>query len=153
VVVHAGDEKIAEAISDGEGKFTFEKLPAGSYQVDASLDGFESVKRAVTIAAGGPADLALDLPIAAVSEKIDVVASSPDSPSNVAAAETISSSVIEGLAPGGGVQSGLRLLDTVIGTPAGESIDGGRPDQSGFQIGAATLVDPATNIARVWLPS
>jgi hypothetical protein len=40
----------------------------------------------------------------------------------------------------------------VIEVPGGDSIDGGRPFQAGLQIGAATLVDPATNVARLSLP-
>ena len=77
-----------------------------------------------------------------------VVASGP-----LAAAETVSNTQTQWLAPGGSVQSALRLLSSVIATPAGESINGGRPDQAGFQIGASSLVDPSTNLARIWLPT
>ncbi len=41
----------------------------------------------------------------------------------------------------------------VIEVPGGDSIDGGRPYQAGMQVGAATLIDPATNLSRMPLPA
>ena len=157
VLVHnAAGVQLAEQVSDETGHIKIGDLPPGVYRVTASLDGFEPVERRVTITPGSVVTISIDLPIAAVSERVDVVAvASPvvSTTGTLAATETVSNAQTQSLAPGGNVDSTLRLLATVIATPAGESIDGGRPDQSGFQIGAATFLDPATNLARLWLPT
>jgi len=154
LVRNAGGEQLAEQVSDGEGHIKIGDLPAGVYRVNASLDGFESIERPVTIVPGGVVTISIDMPIASVSESVDVVASADVVASGpLAAAETVSNTQTQWLAPGGSVQSALRLLSSVIATPAGESINGGRPDQAGFQIGASSLVDPSTNLARIWLPA
>jgi len=154
VVRDAGGRQLAEQISDGTGHVRITDLPPGAYRVTASLDGFESVERPITVA-GGVVALAIDMPIAALSERVEVVAASPviSTSGTLAASETVSKDQTQTLAPGGSVDSALRLVATVIDTPAGESIDGGRPDQAGFQIGAATFVEPGTNLSRIRLPT
>jgi hypothetical protein len=155
LVRNAAGEQLAEQVSDETGHVKIGDLSAGAYRLNASLDGFESVERPVTIVLGSVVTISIDMPIAAVSERVDVVASSPvvSTSGTLAATETVSNAETQSLAPGGNVDSRLRLLADVIATPAGESIDGGRPDQAGFQIGAATFLDPATNLSRVWLPT
>ena len=93
--------------------------------------------------------------ISSIAETVDVVASPAiaETTGTLGSSETVSNRQTQWIAPGGGVQSSLRLLSTVIGTPSGESINAGRPHQAGFQISAATMVDPANNLARAWLPS
>jgi hypothetical protein len=155
LVRNGGGEQVAEQVSDETGHIKIGDLRAGVYRVIVSLDGFDSVERQVTLVPGSVATVSIDMPIAAVSERVDVVASSPivSTSGTIAATETVSNTQTQSLAPGGSVDSTLRLLATVIATVNGESIEGGRPDQAGFQIGAATFLDPATNLARIWLPS
>ena len=154
VVRNADGQQLAEQSSDGTGHVRIADLPAGAYRVTASLDGFESTERPVTVGSG-VVTVAIDMPIAALSERVDVVAASPviSTSGTLAASETVSNKQTQTLAPGGSVDSALRLVATVLDTPAGESIDGGRPDQAGFQIGAATFVEPGTNLSRIRLPT
>jgi hypothetical protein len=153
LVRRANGEQVSEQVSDSEGRIKIAGLGPGVYRVAASLDGFEPVERTITIGAGA-VTLTIDMAIASVSEHVDVVASPVVSTSgSLAAAETVSNTQTQWLAPGGGVQSSLRLMPSVIATTSGESINGGRPGQAGFQIGAATFVDPTTNVARIWLPT
>lgn len=154
LVRRANGEQVAEQVSDSEGRIKIGELAPGVYRVAASLDGFDAVERTVTIGAGTSVALTIDMAIASVSEHVDVVASPVVSTSgSLAAAETVTNTQTQWLAPGGGVQSSLRLLPSVIATSSGDSINGGRPGQAGFQIGAASFVDPSTNVARVWLPA
>jgi hypothetical protein len=148
------DQQVAEQISDEQGHFTLTGVPAGRYRVRASLDGFQTTDAAVTVARGQVASVTIDLPIAALSETVDVVAASPviAASGTMASSDTVSSTQAELLAPGDGVQSTLKLLSSVIQQPGGASIDGGRPDQVGFQIQAGSFVDPATNLSRLSLP-
>jgi hypothetical protein len=148
-----GGEQIAQDVSDGQGHVTVHGLPPGIHRVSASLDGFDPLERTVTVNSD-VVTLALDLAIAAVSERVDVTPSPAVSESgSLAAADRVSQAESEQVTPGGGVPAALRLLPTVIATQAGESINGGRPGQAGYQIGAASLTDAATNVGHIWLPA
>jgi len=148
----ASDGETAQFVSNDVGEFAAD-LPPARYRVRASLDGFQSVEGEALVEPGGLVRVALDLPIV-VSEQVDVVAKAP-----IVDTETLASSVnvktteTQLIAPGQGVQAALRLMSGVILMPTGGSIDGGRPFQAGVQLGAATLVNPADNLARLSLPS
>src|SRR4051794_21192199 len=91
----------------------------------------------------------------AFSSTVDVVAT-PDEAvkaQTLAPVEAIASRELDQFVPGAGFQGALRLLSTVMPTAGGGvSIKGGRAGQAGIQLGMATLVDPASGIARVALP-
>src|SRR4029077_3744002 len=53
---------------------------------------------------------------------------------------------------GGGLQATMRLLASVIESPNGMNIRGGRPSQGGVQLGVTTMVDPSTGLSKVALP-
>jgi len=149
----ASDQEVAQQVSDDTGHFVVTNLPVARYHVLASLDGFQSVESEAVVSPGAVANLTLDLPIAAVSEHVDVKATAPVfEAETLASSEQVAASETQVLAPGQGVPAALRLMTGVIEVPGGDSIDGGRPFQSGTQLGAATLIDPATNLARVPLP-
>jgi len=154
VVVHGEtDLELPQPVSDGDGKFVIPDLPPGRYTLSAALDGFQAVEVSATVAAGAAVTLTLDLPIA-LSEHVDVVARTVVSASDsLATTETVDSKETQLLAPGEGIQTAVRLTPGVIELSGGNSIDGARPNQTSQQIGAATLVDPATNLSRVTLPA
>ncbi len=153
-ILGASNQPLAQQVSDDGGRFVVSGLPAGVYHVRAELDGFNPLEREAVVAAGGIASVSLDLAINAVSEHVDVVASAPVfEAATLATSEGVPASDAQLLVPGQGVQSSLRLITGVIQVPGGDSIDGGRPYQAGMQLGAATLINPATNIARLSLPS
>jgi len=154
VVRDGSSEDTAEQVTDENGHFAVPDLPAGHYKVRAMLDGFEPIEKEAIIETGGDVHLTLDLSIAAVAEHVDVVASAPafEAPT-LAASEAINASETQLLSPGQGVQASLRLITGVIEVPGGDSIDGGRPYQAGMQLGDATVIDPATNLARLSLPA
>ena len=148
------DQELAQQVSSDDGRFVVSDLPAARYRVRASLDGFETTEEEAVVSPGGTATVALDLPISTVSEHVDVTASAPVfQKETLASSEQVAASDTRLLVPGQGVPGALRLMTGVIEVPGGDSIDGGRPFQAGMQLGSATLIDPATNLARFSLPA
>lgn len=141
--------------SEGDGTYVFEGLEAGEYRVSASLDGFDPQEQIVRVGYNETAEVPLDLPIAAIAERVDVVASAETivpAVGTLTPAEAIDSRELEQLGAGGGFQAAMRLLAGVIEVPGGVAIKGGRPSQATVQLGSGTLVDPATGLSQVRLP-
>ena len=63
-----------EAITDGEGAFGAASLTVGAYRVEASLDGFETAVRRVTLDANQVVDVDLTLAPAGITEGVVVTA-------------------------------------------------------------------------------
>ena len=145
---------VAEASSDVEGRFRAGNLTAGTYRIIAALDGFETVSESLVLAVNAGASVALDLPIARFADTIDVVgeATAAAKSQTLAPVEAIASRELDQFVPGQGFQGAIRLLSTVVPVAGGVSIKGGRPSQAGVQLGATTMVDPASGVARVALP-
>ena len=151
----ANTGETVELVSGEDGHFIAHVSP-GRYTVSASLAGFVTQSSVVTVVAGArAAAVALDLPIEAVSQTVDVVAEQPivSAASTIAPTEAIGGKELEQLAPSGGLQASLRLLASIIEAPGGLSIKGGRPSQAGTQLGPSTLMDPATGLAQLALPA
>ena len=82
--------------TDSAGKFRFERVAAGEYQVRASLSGFKTAVLKATVAAGATiVDLRVLLEVGALAEKVTVTAGTQVVQSSVSS--TISSSTINGL--------------------------------------------------------
>jgi len=146
---------VQTVMSEGDGSYRFEGLEAGQYRVSASLDGFDPKAVDVKVAYNETSEVALDLPIAGVAERVDVVAPAAavvSSAGTLTAADTIESKELEQPAPGGGFQAALRLIASVIQVPGGVAIKGGRPSQATVQLGPGSFVDPSTGLSQVRLP-
>ncbi len=153
VELHDQDSRvIGRQISDGQGRIRFTGVPRGQYHLVASLDGFQTADIALAVAAGETATVAIDLPMAVLRERIEVVAA-PLAPETIAGSDAISSSTVEQYGGVNGLQAALRLLATVINGPRGASIKGGRPDQASTQVGSGLLVDPSTGLVRFTFPA
>ena len=64
-------------VSDGEGRYTVTNLGPGTYTVTANLDGFQPTTRDVVLGLGQISSQTLSLGVAAVTETVQVSASSP----------------------------------------------------------------------------
>ncbi|TLZ77210.1 MAG: TonB-dependent receptor [Methanobacteriota archaeon] len=149
----ATDREIATVLSDGDGHFRLVALPDGRYRLVAGLAGFETTTLLAVVTAGKTSDVSLDLPIAAISQTVEVVGSAVvSSAGTLAPSDAISGTELDQYAPGGGLQAALRLLASIVEVPGGVSIKGGRPSQSSVQLGPGTLVDPSTGLTQVSLP-
>jgi hypothetical protein len=148
--------QVDQKVADGEGRFRTSPLAPGSYHVAAMLAGFESTQATVAVTAGGTSTVTLDLPIAQVSESVEVVAAPAEvgmRAETIAPTERINGSESDRFTPGGGVAGALRLLASVVQLPSGLSIKGGRPNQAGAQVGVGTLIDPSTGVVDLTLPA
>lgn len=152
LLTRAGE--VASTTSDGDGAFRFDNVAPASYTIVSALDGFDPLTQTVSVAAGQAVVVRADLRIATMSERVDVVASTAIVPSTgtLAASDGLSAKELEEISGGGGFQSALRLLASVIEVPGGVSIKGGRPSQSSVQLGPGAFVDPATGLSQVSLP-
>jgi hypothetical protein len=67
----------SETVTDREGRFRFQYLRVGPYEVTARLSGFKDTKRAVTLTVGAAFDLPLSLHVAGLDTRVNVVADAP----------------------------------------------------------------------------
>jgi|KBSSwiStaDraftv2_1062776.scaffolds.fasta_scaffold06403_4 Carboxypeptidase regulatory-like domain len=148
------DAEVASGVTDADGRVRFDQVNPGLYTVLVASQGFDTFRSPITVAASAPNAIAVDLKISTITDTVDVVAPTTLVPSTgtLTAADGLTSRELEELAPGGGLQSALRLLASVIEVPGGLAIKGGRPNQAATQLGAGTFVDPATGLAQVSLP-
>ncbi len=73
-VVNEDSKAASDAVSDGQGAYSVTGLAAGRYRVEASLDGFETSVRLVTVAAGQTASADALLEPARFSQAVVVTA-------------------------------------------------------------------------------
>jgi hypothetical protein len=153
-VKDASDQQVAQVFCAEDGQFRVPDLPPGRYKIAASLSGFDEGTADVTVTAGNTATLSVDLAISAISQSVDVVATTGQGADEgaISKTESIGGRELDQYAPSGGLQASLRLLASIIEVPGGVSIKGGRPSQAGLQLGPGTLVDPATGLTQVVLP-
>src|SRR6188508_2391329 len=52
IVVFRGAGRVANVLSEGDGRFKVENLPPGEYRVTALLDGFQALAATATVKAG-----------------------------------------------------------------------------------------------------
>lgn len=146
--------EVASTVTDGDGVFRFEGVEQGAYVVVTALDGFDTMTTPVAVAGGETVSMKADLRIAAMSERVEVVAATAFVPTTgtIATTEELSAKDVEEITGGGGLSSALRLLASVIEVPGGVSIKGGRPSQAVTQLGPGIFVDPSTGLSQASLP-
>lgn len=154
VIRDAANREIATIVSESDGHFRLTAVPEGKYTVTAALEGFATMKAVVVVTADHATERSLDLPIATVTQTVEVTASASivSAAETLGSADSINSRETDQLASGSGLGGALRLLASVIEVPGGLSIKGGRPTQAGVQIGASTLTDPVLGLVHFTLP-
>jgi hypothetical protein len=148
------DAEVANQTADADGQFTVSGLPPGAYRATASFEGFVTRVLPVVVTPGGTVRIDFDLPVA-FSATVDVVAPADIAPVaglTLSSTEVMGSKMANELAPGAGVAGALRLLARVIEMPKGVSIRGGRPTQSGTQLGPIMFADPSLGLTHTELP-
>lgn len=144
----ASGEKVTWVTSDERGQFAFTRLRATAYRVRASLSGFVPLTRDLPpLSAGRTLELTLDLELEKLAETVVVFPTRADDAAQSATSREIIPARMISLAPlaDDHFQSALPTLPGVVRTLDGRiSLKGGRPSQTGLQVGAAQLTDPVT---------
>ncbi|MEO8593242.1 MAG: carboxypeptidase regulatory-like domain-containing protein [Candidatus Solibacter sp.] len=146
-----------ETDSDAYGRYSFDKVPAGVYSVEANAQGLNG-QLAVAVQAGQVSAAPLELSVSAVTTSVTVaatdtavaVASSSDS----AQSTIIAQSTVES-APNRTehVDSLLPLVPGVVRGPDGRiNMKGARSAQGGWLLNSANVTDPATGNEAINLP-
>lgn len=138
---------LRRAVTDAEGQFLFEAVPAGEYTVRIERDGFAATEQPLTVASGSAPVLHFPLALAGVQEKVDVTAA-PDvvNPEASAAPAMVSSAGIE-QTPGATRTNSLAMITEQV--PGASIVHNQLHVRGGHQ--TTWLVDgvpvPNTNIA------
>jgi hypothetical protein len=158
-VKNEAGESVAQAVSDGEGRFAVNGLQPGRLTFSASLDGFTTVtQRAVEIRAGGETTLVFDLPVAGMEERVEVTATSTASPVEIPvtamSVDALPAKLVDQVpARGEGAEALLPLLPGVVRGPDGRlNIKGGQTNQTGRLVNNVDVRDPATGTFGAALP-
>jgi hypothetical protein len=153
LVVRDGRARVvARRSSDGDGRFSVTGLPPGGYHLIASLRQFITADLLVVVEDGKTS--AIDVHLQAALEATNLVAHTEVLTTGNALArdDAMASRELDQFVPGTGLQSAVRMFSSVMATPNGVNIKGGRPNQVGVQLEAGSLVDPSSAIAHVPLP-
>ena len=143
---------VARGTSDDDGRFSLAKLPQGRFRLTASLPQFTTSDLQVVVVADKTTDV--DVCLQASPDALTVVAQTEvlTTGNALATDDAMASRELDQFVPGTGLQSAVRMFASVMATPNGINIKGGRPNQVGIQLEAGSLVDPSSAIAHVPLP-
>ena len=101
------------AVTDGKGDFEFTNVPQNGYQLTVTLQGFQTIQKAVQVRSSVPIALSLEMALAKASTTVEVHGSRQDLVENVPTAHTdIDQAIIKRL-PIQGDASGLSSLITL----------------------------------------
>jgi carboxypeptidase family protein/TonB-dependent receptor-like protein len=152
---NVGTGGVQSTVSNEQGRFNLPDLPLGTYEVQASIAGFQRVvHKGLTLAVGSQNVVDFTLPIGQVEETVTVTGESPMVDTTSAAfATTISQKQIADLPLNGRNYAQLITLSpgvttvqfqgSLFGRQQVYSVAGGRPE------GQAFLLDN-TNVANFW---
>lgn len=100
-------------VTDGQGEFQFTNVPANTYRLTATLEGFQTLERSIQVRTAVPIVLNLQLALAATSTEVEVKGSRANLIENVPTAHTdVDQALIKAL-PIQGDASGLSSLITM----------------------------------------
>ncbi len=103
-----------QAVTDGQGAFSFSNVPQNTYRLTVTLQGFQTAQRTVNVRSGVPVTLPVQLALATASTTVEVRGSNQDLVENVPTAHTnLDAATIKALPIQGSNPSGLSELMTL----------------------------------------
>jgi hypothetical protein len=143
----------AETATDNDGKYLFQRVPAGSYKLEASFSGM-TASETISVAPNQSLSLPLRLVPPEVKTSVTVAATEDTSVPTISAPETITPKIVQD-APNVNdkFESLLPLVPGVVRGPDGLiNMKGARNTQSGALVNSANVTDPATGSPAISLP-
>lgn len=159
VVVSLSGERLAskklQSISDEEGRYDFNGLIAGDYQVTVELTGFNKYEQKISVQIDATVEQNILLQPAPVSATVTV----NQDPTDAAKTDTSAPGVLTAAALRDAplidqrFQDALPFLPGVVRGPDGTlNIKGTRPGQSGILVSSLNVTDPVTGNPAIELP-
>ncbi|MBI1874257.1 MAG: TonB-dependent receptor [Acidobacteria bacterium] len=146
----------ATLFSNEVGEYSFDDLAPGAYTFEASLQGFQTFTRTITLQPGQAAVVEVQLELAGVREEITVTANAGD---DLQERQTAPPTEIKPITmqqvplATEQFQSALPLVPGVVRGPDGLlNVKGARESQSGLRVNSASVVDPVTGQFAFRLP-
>ncbi|HEU5235525.1 MAG TPA: TonB-dependent receptor, partial [Pyrinomonadaceae bacterium] len=146
-----------DAVSDGEGNYQFTNLSPGDYTLEATVQGFKTASKAITIRAGESSVENIKLEVEDVTATVTVT--SPTSGQGITTSETAPATTIKQTdlqtlpLPNEQLLDALPLVPGVIRGPDGQiAMNGARPSQSAMTVNSANVTDPVTGAFAINLP-
>src|SRR6267154_588680 len=143
------------ALTDEAGHFQFTQLPAGTYTLETSVDGFKPRVKTITLRQGQAAVEVITLEISSVDQQIEVQAEKFEiSTRSAEAAETLSERELNTLPLAQQkFTDALALAPGVIRTPNGKLNFNGQAENQGILLVNSTeTVDPVTGSFAIPVP-
>src|ERR1700682_5513157 len=150
---------VASAITDEQGRATFQKISPGTYTLRVQAKGFETLTRDdVAIKDDEPSEIRSFLSVASLAEKVTIEAPAADA-TTVAAGPSTPAASIRGKAlerlplATARIDEALPLIPGVLRSTTGEiSIKGATEQQSAVLVNGLNAADPASGNFRLNLP-
>ena len=149
-----GDKPLT-TISDEQGQYSFNHLPAGEYKLTVSLRGFLTPERRITLAIDATVDLDVSLEVGHVEATVNVAPEEDRiNTTDTTVSPKLSAKKLQDVPlVNEKFQDALPLLPGVMRSSDGAlNIKGTRPDQSGVLVSSLNVTDPVTGDAAIDLP-
>ena len=144
---HAGTGLSRSTTSSETGDFSFPDMPLGNYAVEASLQGFQTLKTTVEVTVSRIASIELKMGLSQVAETVSVSASAIQLDTvSTALSNVIQPKQVQDLPLNG--RDFTRMLQLAPGV-AGNSVNGVRTRGNNYQIDGADNNDAFQNVAAV----
>lgn len=143
------------AFSDEEGQHRFIDLAAGDYKLEASLQGFKSFAKTVTLTGHDTAAEEIRLELEGVREEVSVQSEAEGIDTKAAApADSLGQNTLQTVPlVKERFQDALPLVPGVVRGPDGLlNVKGSRASQSGLTVNSANVTDPVTGEYAINLP-
>ncbi|HEX3143052.1 MAG TPA: TonB-dependent receptor, partial [Pyrinomonadaceae bacterium] len=149
--------KTLDAVSDDEGNYQFTNLLPGDYTLEATVQGFKTASKAITIRAGETSVENIKLELADVTATVTVTSATSVGgvqTNETAPATTIKQNDLQTLPlPNDQLLDALPLVPGVIRGPDGQlNMNGARASQSAMTVNSANVTDPVTGDFAINLP-
>ena len=154
---------VRKTIADDAGEYRITSVPAGSYEVSASITGFKTeVRSGISVTVGSDVAVNFSMAVGAVSEKVEVTAEAPQvDASSSTLGGFVNSTTIRELPLNGRDWLQLSLLQPGVNGNTGQSVNddsraqrgnglaisisGGRPTDNAFRIDGISVNDYANS--------